>query len=99
MINKSKLDVNSLRALLVEFHVNLLSDQLSASILSLKAGKSHETCLTNRTRPISHHIMPLIINALGADIQTHTYQHGNQNNFKKPGTRGLWLHTPGLTSI
>ena len=27
--------------------------------------------LTNHTQPISHHIMPLAINALRADTQTH----------------------------
>ena len=34
--------------------------------------KSSETCLTNRTRSMSHHIMPLVINALG-DGHTHTH--------------------------
>ena len=32
------------------------------------------TYLTNRTRPISHHITPLVINALG-DRHTHIPTH------------------------
>ena len=63
--------------------------------------KSCRTGLTNHTWPLSHPIMPLVINAFGADTQTHiqrhTYRHTNQNNFKKPGICGLWLCTPGLT--
>ena len=57
--------------------------------------KSCRTVLTNHTQPISHHITPLVINALGADTQTvtqthiHTYQCVNNNNFKKPGMCGL----------
>ena len=65
----------------------------------LKAGKSRKTCLTNRTWPISHHITPLVINGLGGghtDTCTHTYQHANQNNFKKPGARGRRARAPGL---
>ena len=34
-------------------------------IKQLKAGKSHKICLTNHARSILHHIMPLVINALG----------------------------------
>ena len=47
--------------------------------------------LTNRTQPIAHHIMPLVINGLGVDTQTdahihtHAYRHANKNNFKKLG--------------
>ena len=42
-------------------------------IKQFKEGKSHETCLTNHTRPISLHIMPLVINALGnGHTDTHT---------------------------
>ena len=40
----------------------------------LKAGKSRKTCLTNRTRSISHHITPLVINGLGGG-HTHTHTH------------------------
>ena len=62
--------------------------------IKLKAGKSHETCLTNCTWPISHNIMPLVINVLGG---RHTDIHTpNQSNFKKPGMRGLCLRMPGL---
>ena len=66
-----------------------------------KAGKSRETCLTNRTRPISHHITPMVINAFGGghtdtQIHTHTYRRGNQINFKKPGARGRRPRAPGL---
>ena len=42
-------------------------------IKQLKAGKSH-TCLTNHTWSMSHHIMPLVINALGS---RHTHRHTN----------------------
>ena len=39
----------------------------------IKSRESCETCLTNHTRPISHHIMPLVINALGGGhTDTHT---------------------------
>ena len=44
----------------------------------LKAGESRKTCLTNRTRPISHHITPLVINGLGGghtDTRTYTQTH------------------------
>ena len=60
--------------------------------------KSYKTFLTNHTQPILHHIMPLFINALGGrhtDRHTHIPMH-EQNDFKKPGTQGLWLHVPGL---
>ena len=47
------------------------------------------------------HITPLVINGLGGghtDRQTHThaYRHADQNNFKKPGARGLRPRAPGL---
>ena len=42
----------------------------------LKAGISCETCLTNHTWPISHHITPLVINALGGrHTDTYTQTH------------------------
>ena len=44
-------------------------------IKQLKAEKSRKTCLTNHTWPISHHIMPLVINAHGADTQTDRQTH------------------------
>ena len=63
----------------------------------IKAEESCKTCLTNRTQPISHHITTLVVNALrGGHTDTHTYQRMNQNNFKKPGVRGLWPRAPGL---
>ena len=34
-------------------------------IKQLNSRKNHKTCLTNRTQSISHHIMPLVMNALG----------------------------------
>ena len=45
--------------------------------------------------------MPLVINGLGGGhTHTHTharaYRHADQNNFKKPGARGLQPRTPGL---
>ena len=48
--------------------------------------------LTNHAQLISHHITPLVINALGGghtDRQTHTYQHVNKNDFKKPDVDSL----------
>ena len=56
-----------------------------------KSKKSHKTCLTNHTLSISHHIMPLVINSLGAN--THTYQCVSQSNFKKTGA------VPGLENL
>ena len=57
--------------------------------------------LTNHTRPISYHIMPLVINALGADTERqtdrHTHEFTNKNDFKKPGVYGLRLYVSGLT--
>ena len=57
--------------------------------------KSCRMGLTNHTRPISHHITSLVINALkGGHTHTHTYIHththththqrANKTNFKKP---------------
>ena len=37
--------------------------------------KSCRTGLTNHTRPISHHITPLVINALRSDTHTQTHRH------------------------
>ena len=42
--------------------IHFLDDK--CHLKELKAEKSCETCLTNRTWPISHYIMPLVINAL-----------------------------------
>ena len=41
-------------------------------IKQLNAGKSRKTCLANHTWPISHHIMPIVINALK---DGHTHRH------------------------
>ena len=57
--------------------------------------KVPRTYLTNRIGSISHHIMPLVINSLGADTQTHTHIQifADRSNSKKPG----WC-APGLKS-
>ena len=48
-------------------------------------------------QPISHHITPLIINALRVGHRhTDTYRHANQSNFKKPSTHSRRLRVPGL---
>ena len=51
-------------------------------IKQLKSGKSCKSSLTNHTQSISHHIMPLVINAFGdrhtdrqTDRQTHILTH------------------------
>ena len=42
-------------------------------IKQLKVGKSHKTYITNHTWFMSHHITPLVINALGGGHRdTHT---------------------------
>ena len=51
----------------------------------LKAGKSRKTCLTNHTRSISHHIMPLVINGLGGG---HTDRHTQTDTHTRIPTRG-----------
>ena len=56
---------------------------------AMKSRKSCKTCLTNNTRSISNHIMPLVTIELGTDRQTDIYQHMNQNSFKKPGMHRL----------
>ena len=62
-------------------------------IKQLNAGKSCKVCLNNHTWSISHHIMLLVINALGGG-HTHICQHANKHDFKKPGEQ----HAPGLKS-
>ena len=62
-------------------------------IKQLKSGKSR-TYLTNHTLSISHHVMPLVINSLGAD--THTHMHTCRCAQIKAISRnqvrtGLWL--------
>ena len=52
--------------------------------------KSCRMGLTNHTQPVSHHIMPLVINALeGGHTDTQTYQRANKDNFKKSG---MWFN-------
>ena len=49
------------------------------------------------------YIMPLVINGLRVDTQTHTcthrhtYRHANENDFKKLGTHNQRPCVPGLT--
>ena len=52
--------------------------------MQLKSGKNCKTCLINHTKSISHHIMPLIINALRGR-HTHSYILTSKSNFKKSG--------------
>ena len=71
-------------------------------IKQLKSGKNHKTCLNNHTPSISHHIMPLVINALGVDThERHILTH-KQMQFQKPDC-GLhaWFNIKNLkaTSI
>ena len=66
----------------------------------IKSREMHRTCFTNRTWSISHHITPLVINALrGGHIDTHTYRYVSQNNFKKPDVCGQRPRSPGLINI
>ena len=61
-----------------------------------------KACLTNHTWSISHHIIPLVINALEVGhTHTHTYRsrHVNQSNFKKPGAYRPVAGAPGLKII
>ena len=70
-------------------------------------GNKLESCgmgSTNHTRPISYHIMPLVINAFGGrhtdtHIHKHTYQCTNKNDFKKPGKHSLQLHVLRLKPL
>ena len=57
----------------------------------LKSGKSCKTCLTNHMQSISHHIMPLVINALeGGHTQRHT-DMGTKAISRNQVCAGLWL--------
>ena len=63
-------------------------------IKKLKSRKICETCLTNHTQSISHHITPLVINALG---QTYTHAHMPTHEPKQfqetrciPGLKTYW---------
>ena len=61
--------------------------------------KSFTAGLTDHTRSISHHITPLVINALGGqDMHAHTYHLSNKTYFKKQVCTSLqpvsaWLKT------
>ena len=60
--------------LCMPFSAKLTNEIMIIMIIYVRAGKSRETCLTNRTQRISHHITPLVINALGGrHRQTHTH--------------------------
>ena len=62
-------------------------------IKQFKAGKSHATCLTNHTRPISYRIMPLVINALkGGHTDTHR-QTDRQTHTDRQTDRQTDTHT------
>ena len=41
----------------------------------MRAEKSCKTCLTDHIQSILHHIMPLVINALGVDMSRQTDTH------------------------
>ena len=66
--------------------------------------KSHRTYPTNHMGSISYHIMPLVINSVGADKHTYTHKHtykpmSAQKQFKKPGACQLVAGVPALASI
>ena len=61
--------------------------------------KIHNTCLTNHTGSIAHHIKPLVINALrGWDTHTHAHAHTHTRivtnmqtkQFQETRHTGLW---------
>ena len=59
--------------------------------------KSCRMGLTNLTKPILHHITPLVINALGGGHKTHTETHTHTDArtkviSKKPGARPKAAH-------
>jgi len=39
--------------------------------------------LTNHKGSVSHHIMPLVINSLGAGVDTNAYRHYGQKQFQE----------------
>ena len=67
------------------------------NIKQLKSKKSQKTSLFNHTRSMSHHIMPLVINAIGGG---HTYTHilmHEQRQFQETRcTLATGQHTFGL---
>jgi len=64
--------------------------------LSYKRKGKPTTCLTNHKSPISHHIMPLVINNLGGG-HTHTYRHCRQKQFQETSRApAKGQHAPGL---
>ena len=60
--------------------------------------KRHRTYLTNHMGSISHHIMPLVINSLGADTRTHmhTCRHTHTQTHTQTYTH---IHTHKHTQI
>ena len=54
--------------------------------------KSRETCLTNCTQPISHHITPLVINTPGAGhTDTHTDARTKVISRNQPSAVCTWF--------
>ena len=65
----------------------------------LQVGKSRKTCLTNHAWSISHHIVPLVINALEGE---HTDTHTNEQTkviFRNQARAGAWFKNYLTTEI
>ena len=62
---------------------------------------SSRICLTNHTKPKSHHITPQVINSLGGghtDTHAHTHMHAYRLHGQKAmlrGQAGAWLNKKG----
>ena len=78
----------------------------------IKSRESRETCLTNHTRPISHHIMPLVNYALGdghtdtdtcTDIHTHILMREpkqfQETRHVRPLATRAWFNMVGIKAI
>ena len=49
---------------------------INGKCYKLKSEKSHKNCLTKHTWFISHHITPLVVNAIeGEHVDTHKHTH------------------------
>ena len=67
-------------------------------MMQLKSGQSHKNCLTNHTQSISHHIMPLVINAIGGG-HTHILTCKQKKQFQETRrTLACGWQTTGLKS-